>query len=468
MHGAGDDDVPARVEQPHERDLAAGEPGCGERQQRQRGSLVACERGVSGAAKQCDLFAQPASAGRRPCRREHAPGDLGDPVGERDLVRAQRLAAVPTAEDQADGRSCGIAQGDGDHGLGPLLALVRDLRGIGRDPRVLRLERSAREAIGDTQRPALHEPRATSDRGGDHQPPVRLGQRHGAPVAAQRLGGRPRDLGEGAIDVDEAAASAPAASASGRAAPRDGAGSPGERPRPPPPRQRRPARPAARRLLRARLRHEPRRRRTPAGPIRARRAARAGRMPAAGRRRPRVPRADRVVPRRPPRDAVAQAVLERVERHVDRLAHRAERHAVRSHGVMRSERGALEQHGAPRDEQRDRRAEPSSTVGSGSTSMRGSGYARPTTVPALAVRSFRCLTGPDGDGAGFQSPKTQRSRCSYSASSSSVDRHGSTRDGGAATRRREGLLFWTFALLLAGLVGLIGYGVVIVTRSVLG
>jgi hypothetical protein len=34
--------------------------------------------------------------------------------------------------------------------------------------------------------------------------------------------------------------------------------------------------------------------------------------------------------------------------------------------------------------------------------------------------------------------------------------------------RREGLLFWFFALLLAGLVGLIGYGVVIVTRSVLG
>jgi hypothetical protein len=29
-------------------------------------------------------------------------------------------------------------------------------------------------------------------------------------------------------------------------------------------------------------------------------------------------------------------------------------------------------------------------------------------------------------------------------------------------------LFWFFALLLAGLVGLIGYGVVIVTRSVLG
>jgi hypothetical protein len=34
--------------------------------------------------------------------------------------------------------------------------------------------------------------------------------------------------------------------------------------------------------------------------------------------------------------------------------------------------------------------------------------------------------------------------------------------------KREGLLFWFFALLLAGLVGLIGYGVVIVTRSVLG
>jgi hypothetical protein len=34
--------------------------------------------------------------------------------------------------------------------------------------------------------------------------------------------------------------------------------------------------------------------------------------------------------------------------------------------------------------------------------------------------------------------------------------------------RREGLLFWAFALLLAGLVGLIGYGVVIVARSVLG
>jgi type VI protein secretion system component VasF len=34
--------------------------------------------------------------------------------------------------------------------------------------------------------------------------------------------------------------------------------------------------------------------------------------------------------------------------------------------------------------------------------------------------------------------------------------------------RREGLLFWFFALLLAGLVGLIGYGVVLVTQSVLG
>jgi hypothetical protein len=34
--------------------------------------------------------------------------------------------------------------------------------------------------------------------------------------------------------------------------------------------------------------------------------------------------------------------------------------------------------------------------------------------------------------------------------------------------KREGLLFWFFALVLAGLVGLIGYGVVIVTRSVLG
>jgi cell division septal protein FtsQ len=34
--------------------------------------------------------------------------------------------------------------------------------------------------------------------------------------------------------------------------------------------------------------------------------------------------------------------------------------------------------------------------------------------------------------------------------------------------KRETLLFWFFALLLAGLVGLIGYGVVVVARSVLG
>jgi hypothetical protein len=34
--------------------------------------------------------------------------------------------------------------------------------------------------------------------------------------------------------------------------------------------------------------------------------------------------------------------------------------------------------------------------------------------------------------------------------------------------KREGLMFWVFALVLAGLVGLIGYGVVVVTRSVLG
>jgi hypothetical protein len=34
--------------------------------------------------------------------------------------------------------------------------------------------------------------------------------------------------------------------------------------------------------------------------------------------------------------------------------------------------------------------------------------------------------------------------------------------------KREGVLFWFFALVLAGLVGLIGYGVVLVTRSVLG
>ena len=34
--------------------------------------------------------------------------------------------------------------------------------------------------------------------------------------------------------------------------------------------------------------------------------------------------------------------------------------------------------------------------------------------------------------------------------------------------KREGLLFWFFALVLIGLVGLIGYGVVLVTQSVLG
>jgi hypothetical protein len=34
--------------------------------------------------------------------------------------------------------------------------------------------------------------------------------------------------------------------------------------------------------------------------------------------------------------------------------------------------------------------------------------------------------------------------------------------------KRETVLFWFFALVLAGLVGLIGYGVVVVTRSVLG
>jgi hypothetical protein len=34
--------------------------------------------------------------------------------------------------------------------------------------------------------------------------------------------------------------------------------------------------------------------------------------------------------------------------------------------------------------------------------------------------------------------------------------------------KRETLLFWFFALFLAGLVGLIGYGVVVVVRSVLG
>ena len=468
MHGAGDDDVPARVEQPHERDLAAGEPGGREREQRERGSLVAGECGVSGPAQQRDLLAQPARTGRGARRREHATGDLGDAVGERDLVRAERLAAVPAAEDQPDGRPCGIAQRDRDHRLGALLALVRDLGGIGRDPRVIRLERGTREAVGDAQRPALHEARAAADRGGDHEPSVGLGQRHGAPVAAQRLGGRPRDLRERAVDVDRRrgerarglahlvelrGATAQDRAVGGLDLGHRGSGDSLDEP---------PGRAdeldcGTRLDAGARLQHRSERavQAVQRGCERQAAGDRACHAPAEGHR-------GGLLAAR-----IAQAVLERVERHVDGLAHRSERHAVRGHGVMRRERGALEQHGAARDEQRDRRA--GSVVEVVWFHFHPGSRIRPTDHTSCACGTLNAMAdGPGRRGRWVSEPEDPALEVQLQRE---LEQRRQARIEARRRRRyekREGLLFWFFALLLAGLVGLIGYGVVIVTRSVLG
>ena len=357
VHGAGDDDVAARIEQPHEGDLAAGEPGGREGEQREGGALVAGECGISRPAQQRDLLAQPARTGRGARRREHATGDLGDTVCERDLVGAERLAAVPAAEDQPDGRPGGVAQRDRDDRLGALLALVRDLGRVGRDPRVIGLERGPREAVGDAQRPALHEARAAADRGSDHETSVGLGQRDRAPVAAQRLGGRPCDLRERAVDVDRRGGERTrglahlvelrGATAQDRAVRRLDLGHGGGCDTLDEPPGRGDELDGGTRLdARTRLQH------------RAERAVQAVQR-----------RGERQAARDRARDAtaeghgcgllaarIAQAVLERVERHVDGLAHRSEGHAVGGNGVVRRERGALEQHGAPCNQQRDRRA----------------------------------------------------------------------------------------------------------------
>ncbi len=357
MHGARDDDVAARVEQAHERDLAAGEAGGGEREQRERGALVARERGIACATEQRDLLAQPARAGRGARGREHAAGDLADAVCERDLVRAERLAAVAAAEDEPDRRTRRVAQGDGDDRLGALVALVRDLGGIVRDPRVVRLERGAGEAVGDAQRPALDEPGAAPDRGGDHQAAVGLGQGDGAPVAAQRLGGRPRDLRERAVDVDggrgeRAGRLAHLVELRGSAAQHGTVGgldlghgscsdtldqAPGGTDE---------LDGRTRLDTRAGLQHRAER---PVQPMQ--------------RRGEREPTGDSARDATAERDGggllaarIAQAVLERVERHVDGLAHGPERHPVGGDGIVGRERGALEQHRATRHEQRDRRA----------------------------------------------------------------------------------------------------------------
>jgi hypothetical protein len=163
---------------------------------------------------------------------------------------------------------------------------------------------------------------------------------------------------------------------------------------------------------------------------------------------------------------ISQPVLERVERHVDGLAHRPERHSVGGHGVVRRKRRALEQHGAARDQERDRRA---GSVVDGCFGFHPSFRIRPTdhssspcgTLSAMAdgsERPGRWVSEPEDPALEMQLQRELEQRRQARIEARRRRRY----------EKREGLLFWFFALLLAGLVGLIGYGVVIVTRSVLG
>jgi hypothetical protein len=135
---------------------------------------------------------------------------------------------------------------------------------------------------------------------------------------------------------------------------------------------------------------------------------------------------------------------------------------------MRRERGALEQHGAPRNEQRDRRAR---AVIDGWVwfHFHAEFRIRPTDHTSCACGTLIPMS--DGPGRRRRWVSESEDPALEVQLQRELEQRRQARIDARRRRRyerREGLLFWTFALLLAGLVGLIGYGVVIVTRSVLG
>ena len=127
MHGARDEHAARRVEDAHEHGVGARELGRHAREQRQRARIVALARGGGGLVERGELRRQAARADGGVRGLERAARDLGDAVGEREILGRERLAGIATAEHDGDARAIGVAQREREHRRGPAVALERDV-----------------------------------------------------------------------------------------------------------------------------------------------------------------------------------------------------------------------------------------------------------------------------------------------------------------------------------------------------
>ena len=202
VHRARDEHAASGVEDAHEHRIGARELGRHARQQRQRARIVALARGGGRLIERRELRRQAARADRGVGRLERAARDLRDAVGQREILRGERLAGVAAAEHDGDARAIGVAQRERQHGRGPAVALERDVARLARDRGALARERAPGEAAVGAQVPALHPAGPAARAGRDHEPPVGLAHGDRRPVAGEALGRGAADRIEHAVQVE--------------------------------------------------------------------------------------------------------------------------------------------------------------------------------------------------------------------------------------------------------------------------
>ena len=467
MHRAGDEHAARGVHDAHEHGIGARELGGDARQQRERAGVVALARGRGRLVERRELRREAARADGRMRGLERAAGDLGDAVGQREILRRQRLAGVAPAEDDGDARALGVAQREAEHRGGAAVALERDVGGLARDRGALVGQRAPGEAAVGAQVPALHPAGAAARAGGDHEAPVRLAHGDGGPVAGEALGGRAADRIEHAVEVERDAGE----QAGGRA---HAVGDRGAAPQ----------RGAMGRVELGRgrgadaLEHAARRAEQGLHGL----GRRAGDLRPELDERP-LQRADERDEAETALDAagdlaleherrerravgVAQRALERLERLLAARAHARERDALGREHLVRHERAALEQRRAQLGQQRE-----AGRLGLGSLVDHGAQH-RAVRRPASARdrwTTLRPVSVPPGRRTRWKDraddPELERELIEE------LDRRRRARAEDRQRRaqeRRSRWVIWLFVLLTAGAAVAIGYGALSVARSLFG
>ena len=127
VDGPRDEHAARGVVNAHEHRIRARELGRHACEQRERPRIVALAGGSRGLIERGELRRQAARPDGRVRRLERPARDLGDAVGECEVLRRERLAGIATAEDHGDAGAVGVAQREGEHRRGPAVTLERDV-----------------------------------------------------------------------------------------------------------------------------------------------------------------------------------------------------------------------------------------------------------------------------------------------------------------------------------------------------